>query len=98
MCLSCQYGYYSECKKCESGMCKHDNYILPFCDDCFKVMQKKRKCRTCEVIFESGNALFRHLKEKKEHVSEHKLEHKSEHKKKIFSSRREEYADLCDSS
>ena len=63
MCLNCQYGNYGKCDKCRTSTCyrelRSNGYIC--CDDCFRTMQKKRRCRTCHVIFNSGNDLFKHL-------------------------------------
>ena len=64
MCLSCEYNSYRKCTLCATECCKKELYNNDgICTGCFKKMTKKRRCRTCGIIFASGNKLFVHLNE-----------------------------------
>jgi hypothetical protein len=60
MCSNCTYGNYGKCEICDEETC-YKQLWSSICYTCFKTMQKKRRCRTCKIIFESGNKLFKHL-------------------------------------
>ena len=60
MCLTCTYNNYGKCKICSKSTC-FKRLWNKTCFKCFCSMQKKRRCRTCKIIFESGNKLFKHL-------------------------------------
>ena len=89
MCLSCEYSSYSQCIECKSLICRKVAYnsIKPLCDICWEIYPKKSRCRTCMIIFESRNKLFRHLNiesHDKDYITMRDLH-------KIVSSNREEY-------
>ncbi len=63
------YGKFGKCENCKCQDCMNDLHKLyGLCEECFANVQKERKCRACNVIFPSGNALFRHLKKKPTHM------------------------------
>ena len=75
MCLSCEYNSFATCSKClYTHLCSTWDIIYEkMCWRCFNKMRKKRKCRRCNEIFDSGNKLFKHLKFNKECISDNSL-------------------------
>jgi hypothetical protein len=61
---------FGECPKCGVQTCKDILLDNTVCDDCYPSLQKKRKCRTCGFFFESGNKLFKHLRENISHYKD----------------------------
>jgi len=73
MCLSCQYNRFYKCKKCEMGRCGEEiDGNEGYCDQCLYkeecIRPKPRNCKICGTFFESGNALFRHLRANPHHM------------------------------
>ena len=66
MCLSCTYNSFAECKICKSDICRKEIYS-GLCICCFRGLPKKSKCRDCNIIFDSRNKLFKHLKDNPAH-------------------------------
>ncbi len=69
MCLNCMYSFFHKCIICDANCCLKESYHTydGKCANCFMEMPKKRRCRTCGVIFESGNKLFQHLAQNESH-------------------------------
>ena len=56
------YNHYGKCIVCKYGTCLDELYTGDgVCWKCHRKMMKKRKCRTCCIVFSSGNKLFKHL-------------------------------------
>jgi hypothetical protein len=91
MCLSCQYSTFGRCEKCHGKTC-YDALRCngDICDDCMRTMKKKRRCRACQVIFNSGNELFKHLAK----YENHNKDYVSVCKKRVSGGWMGEYAHL----